>query len=387
MSKRDYYEILGVDRNAGLDEIKSSYRKLALQFHPDRNPDNKESEEKFKEAAEAYEVLSDSDKRRRYDQFGHEGLRMGSDYGGFRNVEDIFSHFSDIFSGGSIFDDLFGGGNRRRGSSRRSMAERGSDLKIKLPLTLEEIATGVEKTLKIKRMTTCDACHGSGVGENNHYNTCPSCNGTGEIRHVSRSMFGQFVNISTCSQCNGSGQVITDPCKKCNGEGRVSSEETVKVNIPAGVESGNYLPLRGKGNAGRRGGEAGDLIVVIDEKEHQFFKRDGNNVIYELPISITDAALGAEIEIPTIYGYDKLKIDAGTQPGSILKMKNLGIPYLNSYGKGDQIVVINVFIPTNLSSKEKTIFKELANSPNLTPRKKADGKQKDFFEKVKDVFF
>lgn len=388
MSKRDYYEILGVNKNSSVDEIKSAYRKLAMQYHPDKNQGDSESEEKFKEAAEAYEVLSDSNKRARYDQFGHQGMKMGQDYHSYGGFEDIFSNFSDIFSGGGIFDEFFGGGGgrRRQGGSRRSMAERGSDLKIKLPLTMEEVAKGAEKTIKIKRWTSCTDCRGTGAKTTTGYNKCGSCGGSGEIRQVSRSMFGQFVNISACAACGGSGQIISDPCTTCKGEGRLQTDDTVKVNIPAGVETGNYIPMREKGNAGRRGGDNGDLIVVIEEKKHSEFERHNNDVIYKLVVSYPDAALGAKIDVPTLYGSETLKIEAGTQPGDIIKLREKGIPSLNGYGKGDQLVVVNVFVPTNLSSKEKLTIKELSESPNINP-KRGKEKEKDFFGKVKDAFF
>ncbi len=391
MNKRDYYEVLGVSKTASADEIKSSYRKLAMQHHPDKNPDDHLAEDKFKEAAEAYEVLSDATKRSRYDQYGHNGLKMGQDFHQYNGFDDIFSAFSDVFSGGSIFDSFFGGNQRRGGggSQRRSMAERGSDLKIRMPLTLEEVATGLKKTIKIKRWIACDACNGIGAKDHNGFAKCPTCNGAGEIRQVSRSMFGQFVNISACNACNGSGQIITDPCVKCRGDGRVTAEDTVEVNIPAGVEGGNYIPMRGKGNAGRRGGDAGDMIVVIEEKEHPYFEREGYDVVYRLTVSYPDAALGAEIEVPTLHGNEKIKIASGTQPGTVVQLRNKGIPHLNSYNKGDQIIVVNVFVPTSLNSKEKLLMKELAGSTNINPKDKNTPKEKDkdFFDKVKDVFF
>jgi molecular chaperone DnaJ len=388
MAKRDYYEALGVAKGADISEIKSAYRKLAMQYHPDRNPDNKEAEDKFKEATEAYEVLSDTQKREKYDRYGHDGMRMGQDFSGYSNVNDIFSAFGDIFGGsmfGGGFEDLFGGGSRRSG--RRSPDERGADLKIKLPLTLEEIAQGVEKTIKIKKWAVCDECSGKGAKSSSSFSSCPACGGSGEIRQVSRSMFGQFVNISPCSHCGGSGQVISDPCPKCKGDGRIQAEDTVKCSIPAGVEAGNYLPLRGKGNAGKRGGSAGDLIVVIDEIKHKHFERRENDVVYRLDISFPQAVLGAEIEIPTLYGSQKVKIDPGTQPGANIRLKDMGIPYLNGYGKGVQITVVNIFVPKSLSSKEKQLIKELAEIPAMKPESKENAKNKDFFEKVKDAFF
>ncbi|OGU96486.1 MAG: molecular chaperone DnaJ [Ignavibacteria bacterium RIFOXYC2_FULL_35_21] len=388
MSKRDYYDILGVSRNAGIDEIKTNYRKLAMQFHPDRNPGDKVSEEKFKEASEAYEILSDSDKRHRYDQYGHDGLRMGRDYSGFSNFDDIFSHFSDIFTGGSIFDDFFGTSSRGRGrSQRRPVGERGSDLKIQLHLTLEEIATGIEKTLKLKRFLVCDDCRGTGAKASSGFQTCHQCNGTGQVRQVTRSMFGQFVNISTCNVCNGSGQLIRELCEKCRGEGRVQAEDTVKVNIPAGVEGGNYMPIRSKGNAGRRGGEAGDLIVIINEKEHPEFIRQGDDVIYHLTISYPSAVLGDDVEVPTLLSKEKIKISAGMQPGTVIRLKDKGIPHLNSNGKGSQLVYVNVYVPTSINSKEKQTIKELAKSENIIPKKKSSHKDKDFIDKVKDAIF
>lgn len=388
MIKRDYYEVLEIQKNAGLEEIKSAYRKKALQYHPDRNPGNAEAEEKFKEASEAYAVLSDSDKRARYDRFGHEGLRGGgaSDFSGFSNMSDIFSAFSDIFSGGSIFDEFLGGGSRSRSRSRHQ-GERGSDIKIRLPLTLEEITSGVEKTIKIKRMDNCHSCHGSGAKNGSGSSTCPACGGSGEVRHVSRSVFGQFVNIATCANCGGSGNVIKEKCPECQGEGRVQSEDSIKINIPAGVEEGNYIPVRGKGHSGRRGGEAGDLMVIIAEKEHRLFQRNGNDIIFNLDISYPEAALGADIEIPTIEGNKSIKIEPGTPAGASIRLRDLGIPNLHSYGRGDQVIIVNVYIPTKLSSNEKALLRELMNSENISPKRKDSGKQKDFFEKVKDVFF
>ena len=384
MAKRDYYEVLEVSRDASAEEIKSSYRKKAIQFHPDKNPGNSEAEENFKEASEAYEVLSDADKRARYDRFGHDGLRGGQDFRSSGSVDDIFSAFGDIF-GGSIFGDFFGGG-QARGRGRRSPGEPGSDIKIRLPLTLEEIATGVEKNIKLKRMVECGECSGSGAKPGSGHATCPTCNGAGEIRQVSRSLFGQFVNIQPCPACNGAGQIIKDHCMACSGEGRVKGEDTITVKIPAGVEEGNYLPVRDKGNAGRRGGTPGDLIVIIEEKEHENFTRQGNDIIFELMISYPSAALGTEVEVPTLHGTEKIKIEAGTQPGTTIKLRDKGIPFLNSYGKGNQIVYVNVFVPKKLDSKEKALLKELEEKPNICPRKKDQKKSKDFIDKIKDLF-
>jgi molecular chaperone DnaJ len=372
MSKRDYYEILGVPKSASVDDVKKAYRKLAMQHHPDRNPGNKEAEEKFKEATEAYEVLSDQDKRSRYDRFGHEGVRQGADFHDWSNTNpnDIFSVFNDIFGGGfggSIFDDFFGGGSRTRTRSGSSVGERGSDLKISVKLTLEEIGTGVEKKIKIKRQEKCQTCGGSGAKSGSGAATCPTCGGSGEIRRATRTMFGQFVNIVQCSNCGGTGRIIKDPCATCGGAGRINGEATIKVKIPAGVAEGNYLTLRGEGNAGRRGGPGGDLIVVIEEATHPHFKRNGNDVVYELELSFPEAALGTEVEVPTLTGRAKLKIESGIQSGKILRMRDKGLPQLNGYGRGDQLVTINIFTPTKLSSKEKELLKELGRSSNIKP--------------------
>ena len=373
MSKRDYYEILGVGKSASKDEIKKAYRKLALQFHPDRNPDDKSAEEKFKEAAEAYEVLSSDDKRAKYDRFGHDGLRGGQDYHGFSNAEDIFSHFSDIFGGafggggggGSIFDDFFGGTGGTRRSQSRGTGTPGSDMRITLKLTLEEIARGTTKKVKIKKHKTCSDCSGSGAEKGTSFNTCSVCNGAGEVRQVSRSLFGQFVNISTCSNCNGTGKMISQPCKKCHGDGRVQDETTVKITVPAGVSDNSYMTLRGEGNAGKNGGHAGDIIVVFKELPHEYFLRDGDNIIYELVLSYPEAVLGEEVEVPTLNGRAKLKIEPGTQPGKYLKMREKGIQHLNSHGAGDQLVKINIHVPRKVTSREKELLKELQGQPNI----------------------
>jgi molecular chaperone DnaJ len=390
LTKRDYYEILGVSKSASTDEVKAAYRKLAMKFHPDRNPGDKQAEENFKEAAEAYEVLSDSQKKARYDQFGHQGMRGGFDNQGFADVNDIFSHFSDIFGGGSIFDELFGTGSSRKHSGRHKQSGiQGSDLKINLRLTLEEISEGVEKTLKVKRFEKCTHCNGSGAKTGSGVTDCPTCSGTGEVRHVSRSMFGQFINVSVCPSCNGEGKIIKDKCPHCSGEGREKTETTIKVNIPAGVSSGNYIPLRSQGNAGIRGGQAGDLIVLIEEIPHKYFVREEDDIIFDLTISISDAVLGAEVEIPTLAGTAKLRIEPGIPPGKILRMRDKGIRHLNHSGRGDQLVHVNIYIPTKLSSKEKELFRELAKSENLKPRlkgKDSDHHSKSFFSKVKDSF-
>lgn len=385
MSKRDYYLVLGVGRTAAADEIKKSYRKLAMQYHPDRNPGNKEMEEKFKEAAEAYEVLSDPDKRRRYDQFGHEGIR-GTDYRHSADINDIFNSFGDIFGGGasgSIFDSMFGEQTRQR--NRTSGGIPGSDLKLKLRLTLEEIAEGVEKRIKVKKWKACDTCKGSGARSANQRVTCPVCGGAGELRQVSRSVFGQFVNISTCQNCAGEGKIIQEPCITCKGEGRVQGESTIKVNIPAGVSEGNYIPLRGEGNIGRRGGPAGDIIVVIEEEPHAVLIRNGDDVVLDLLVSFPDAALGAEITVPTLSGRAKLRVDPCTQSGRILRMRDKGIPHLNGYGRGDQLVRVNVWVPASLTSQERAAVKALATFDNINPKEgdKSANSEKSFSERAK----
>jgi molecular chaperone DnaJ len=390
MAKRDFYDILGVQRNATQEEIKKAYRKLALQYHPDRNPGNKQAEEKFKEAAEAYEVLSDADKRRRYDQFGHDGMR-GTDFRPFTNVDDIFSTFGDIFGqggfGGSVFDEMFGRSSQQR-QRRTQPGQPGSDLKVRLKLTLEEIASGVEKKIKIKKALMCDTCRGTGARSSSSRVTCPVCGGTGEIRQVSRSAFGQFINISTCNNCGGEGKITKDPCPTCKGEGRVQGEATIKVSIPAGVNEGNYISLRGEGNAGIRGGPPGDVIVLIEVEPHEVFTRNNDDVILDLLISYPEAALGAEIEVPTLTGRAKLKIEPGTQSGRILRMRDKGIPHLNSYGRGDQLVRVNVWVPTKLTPHEREALKQLANFENVNPKEgdKSAHSDKSFFERVKKAF-
>lgn len=381
MAKRDYYEVLGVDRNASKEDLKKAYRKLAMQYHPDRNPNNKEAEEKFKEAAEAYEVLSDDQKRAQYDRFGHEGMRAsGYSSPGFTDINDIFSHFSDIFSGGSIFDDFFGGSTRTRGQRRRtSGGTPGSDLRVTLKLTLEEIAKGVTKKIKIKKYVKCDLCNGSGAEYGTSNKTCPVCNGTGEVKSVSRSVFGQFVNISTCSNCGGEGVVVDKPCRKCMGDGRVNEEVTVKINVPAGVHEGSYMTLRGEGNAGKRNGPAGDIVVVFQEEPHQYFKREDDDIIYDLFISYPEAVLGADVEVPTLNGRARLKIEPGTPSGKLLRMREKGIKHLNSPGYGDQIVRVNIDIPKRVNSKERELLKQLSEMPNIKGNPSAD--EKSFFKR------
>lgn len=378
MAKRDYYEILSIDRNASKDEIKKAYRKLAMKYHPDRNQGDKGAEDKFKEGAEAYEILSNDDKKARYDQFGHEGMRGGYGGQGFTDINDIFSHFSDIFGGSSIFDDFFGGSQRARSQGRGS-GKPGSDLRITLNLTLEEIAAGVTKKLKIKKLVSCDSCSGNGAEGGSSKTTCPVCHGAGEVKQVSRSVFGQFVNITTCNNCSGEGSVIDNPCRKCRGDGRVKDEVTIKIDVPAGVHEGSYMTLRGQGNAGKRNGRTGDIIVVFYEELHKYFIREEDDIIYDLHISFPTAVLGNLVEVPTLNGKAKLKIESGTSAGKLLKMRGKGISHLNHSGSGDQYVRINIEVPKKLNSKEKELLRELGELPNIKNIQGAD--EKHFFKR------
>lgn len=381
MTNRDFYEILGVARTAGADEIKSAYRKLAIQYHPDKNPNNPDAEEKFKEAAEAYDVLSNPDKRARYDRFGKDGMNGfgGGNAQGFSDINDIFSAFGDIFGSG-VFGNMFGG----RGGGKRSRGEAGADLRVRMKLSLEEIATGIEKTFKLKHQKQCTDCGGQGSTDPSGWTTCTECKGTGEVRQVTRSVFGQFVNIGTCAHCRGSGEILSTPCTTCNGEGRLEGESSVNVTIPAGVRTGNYLTVTGKGHAGRRGGPAGDVRVEIIEEDHKVFVRDADDVHLHLTISVPQATLGAEVEVPTLEGSSMVTIEPGTQPSELLRMKGKGIPHLQSRGRGDQIIHIQVFIPTSLTSSEKKQLEDLQNSQNFVPPDQRE--HRSFFEKVKEAF-
>lgn len=385
MTKRDYYEILGVSKNASADEIKKAYRKVAMQFHPDRNPGDKSAEEKFKEAAEAYEVLSDPDKKARYDRYGHAAFAPGS--GGFSgsqnvNMEDIFSQFGDIF-GDDIFGSFFGGG-RRSSSGARARGTRGSNLRIKLKLNYEEISKGVTKNIKVKKYIQCNTCNGSGAKDKGSIQTCSTCGGSGQVRKVTSTFLGQMQTVTTCPTCNGEGSTVTSKCTVCKGEGRVYGEETVNINIPAGVQEGMQLSLSGKGNAGERGGAPGDLIILIEEEPHKELHRDGLNVAYELHISFPDAVFGTQLEVPTIDGRAKIKIPPGTQSGKIFRLKGKGFPDVNGYSRGDQLIHVNVWTPQNITHEEKEMLNKMNNSPNFKPQ---PGKsEKSFFEKVKEVF-
>src|SRR6201989_975152 len=386
MTKRDYYEILGVSKSASADEIKKAYRKVAMQHHPDRNPGNKEAEEKFKEAAEAYEVLSDADKRAKYDRYGHAAFAPGS--GGFSgsqnvNMEDIFSQFGDIF-GDDIFGSFFGGGGRRSGGSSRGHGTRGSNLRIKLKLNYEEMSKGVTKNIKVKKYVPCSTCNASGAKDKGGIQTCNTCGGSGQVRKVTSTFLGQMQTVSTCPTCNGEGTTITSKCSVCKGEGRVYGEETVNINIPAGVQEGMQLSLGGKGNAGERGGGPGDLIVLIEEEAHKELQRDGLNIAFELHISFPDAVFGTNVEVPTIDGRAKIKIPPGTQSGKIFRLKGKGFPEVNGYGKGDQLIHVNVWTPQNFTNEEKEMLNKMNVSPNFKPQ---PGKaEKSFFDKVKEVF-
>jgi molecular chaperone DnaJ len=386
MSKRDYYEVLGVGKGAGADEIKKAYRKVAMQYHPDRNPGDKAAEEKFKEAAEAYEVLSDNDKRAQYDRFGHAGVSGAGRgaYGGGQNMEDIFSQFGDIF-GEDIFGSFFGGQQQRGGGGqRRARGTRGSNLRVKLKLNFEEIAKGVTKNIKVKKYVGCNTCSGSGAKDKNSVQNCGTCGGSGQVRKVTSTFLGQMQTVTTCPNCNGEGTTITAKCGSCKGEGRVYGEETVTIDIPPGVQEGMQLNIGGKGNAGERGGMPGDLVILIEEEQHKELVREGLNVAYELHISFPDAAFGASVEVPTIDGRAKIKIPPGTQSGKVFRLKGKGFPAVNSYEKGDQLVQVNVWTPQNLSSEEKTILEKLSHSPNFQPNPEKG--QKSFFDKMREMF-
>ncbi|MDB5274653.1 MAG: molecular chaperone DnaJ [Chitinophagaceae bacterium] len=381
MAKRDYYEILGVSRSTSVDEIKKAYRKLAIKYHPDKNPDDPSAEEKFKEAAEAYEILSSPEKRQRYDQYGHQGNQGGFGGGGSMNMEDIFSQFGDIFGNGGFGggDGFFGGGGGRGRGQRK-----GSNLRIKLKLTLEEVANGVEKKIKVKRQMACDHCHGNGSKNGTSLKKCTTCNGTGQIRKVVNTMLGQMVSATTCTTCNGDGQMVSERCEYCHGSGTNEKEEQISIKVPGGVADGMQLSMSGKGNYPRGGGVAGDLIILIEEQEDDVLKRDGLNVIYDLYISFTDAVFGTSLEIPTIDGKVKIKIDQGTQSGKILRLKGKGVKDLNGYGKGDQLIYVNVWTPQALSKEEKDLMEKMRGSENFKPN---PGKNdKGFFEKMKEFF-
>ncbi len=385
MSKRDYYEILEIQKNANADEIKKAYRKMAIKFHPDKNLGDKAAEEKFKEAAEAYEILSNADKRQRYDQFGHAGVSGNGGFGGGRggsggfggmNMDDIFSQFGDVFGG------HFGGGNGGGRGGKR--VNRGSNLRVKVKMTLEEIANGVEKKIRVNKYVACKPCRGSGAKDGSAFNTCSSCRGTGQVTRITNTILGAMQTTSTCPTCGGEGQSITDKCTVCHGDGVMHDEDVISINIPAGVADGMQLSVSGKGNMGARGGVAGDLIIVIEEIEHELLKRDGLNLFYDHFISFVDAAIGTHIEVPTIDGKAKIKVDAGTQSGKVLRLKAKGLPDINSYSRGDILVNINVWTPQYLTKEEKNILEGLRNAENFKPN--PSKKDRGFFERMKQYF-
>jgi molecular chaperone DnaJ len=376
MSKRDYYEILEVPKTASKEELKKAYRKQALKFHPDRNPGDSDAEHKFKEAAEAYEVLSNDDKRKRYDQFGHAGLGGASGGGGgfTMDMDDIFSHFGDIFGFGGF------GGGRSRGGQR---VAKGSNLRIRVKLNLNEIANGAEKKLKVNKYVSCHACGGSGAADSNSITTCTTCNGHGQVTRITNTILGQMQTASTCPTCGGRGKTITKKCSVCYGDGVVKKDEVIEVNIPAGVMEGMQLSVSGKGNAPAGGGMNGDLLIVIEEERHPELIRNDNDLLYNLYISIPDAILGAPVEIPTLNGKVKVKIEPGTQAGKILRLRGKGLPDVQGYGRGDLLVKINVYIPKNITKEEKKTLENLKDSKNFEAKPEDD---KNFFNRVKDFF-
>ena len=389
MAKKDYYEVLGVDKSASADEIKRAYRKLAVKYHPDKNPGDKEAEEKFKEAAEAYSVLSDADKKARYDQFGHAGVEgAGPDFsGGFGNLNDILNDlFGGAFGGGFGGFSGFGGGfGGARGGQRQQRVYRGRDIRVRVKLTLEEIAKGVEKEISIEKSVPCTECGGKGAKNSSDIKTCSACNGTGQVQRVANSIFGQTVTYSTCQQCGGEGKVVTNPCRSCGGTGLVRKRETIKVKIPAGVEAGMQLTIQGEGHAAKNNGINGDLLVVIEEQEHPDLKREGNNLYYTKVISLPDAILGAEVEVPCLDGPYKIKVDAGTQSGTVVRLRNKGLPTVNGYGgTGDMYVKFAVWIPKKIDREDKAVIESLRGKESFKPNPTKE--DKSFFDKIKDLF-
>lgn len=378
MSKRDYYEVLEIERNATENEIKKAYRKMAIKHHPDKNPDDKSAEDKFKEAAEAYEVLSNQDKKARYDRYGHAGMggaASGGGFGGSMSMDDIFSQFGDVFGG--AFGGGFGGQRQRR------RVNKGANLRVKVRLNLKDIANGAKK-IKVNKYVSCKPCNGSGADSGSSYSTCSTCNGSGHITQITNTFLGQMQTSSTCPSCGGEGRMITKKCTHCQGNGVVRDEEIISLNIPAGVAEGMQLSVSGKGNAGARGGIPGDLIVLIEEEKHPELERDGDNLIHNLFISFPQAALGDQVEVPTIDGKARMKIQAGTQSGKVFRLKGKGLPNVNSYGTGDLLVNVNVWTPKNLSKEESKTLEGFTNSENFKPNPSAS--EKSYFERMKDFF-
>jgi len=383
MSKRDYYEILEVSKSSSAEEIKKAYRKKAIKFHPDKNPGDKASEEKFKEAAEAYEVLSDAQKKQRYDQYGHAGVGSASGNGGFggnMNMDDIFSHFGDIFGGHfGGFGGGFGGGQQRGGQRVR----RGSDLRVKVKLTLAEIAAGVEKKIKVKKQVACSHCDGTGAAHGSATTTCTTCNGQGRVTRVQQTILGQMQTAAECPTCGGDGKIVKEKCTHCNGEGVVREDEVITINIPAGVMEGMQLSVSGKGNAARRGGVNGDLLVLVEEEAHPELIRDENDLIYNLLLTVPMATLGGAVEVPTVEGKVKVTIAPGTQPGKVLRLRGKGLPSVNRYGTGDLLVNIGVYIPENLNKEEKASMEKMSKSDNVKPNAAAS---RNFFAHFRNMF-
>jgi molecular chaperone DnaJ len=381
MTKRDYYEILGVSKGADEAEIKKAYRQMALKYHPDKNPGDKASEDKFKEAAEAYDVLSNPEKKGRYDRFGHQGVNGQQGFsGGGMSMDDIFSHFGDIFGGAFGGFGGFGGGQQ----SGRRKVNQGSNLRVKMKLTLEEIANGVEKKINVNKYVPCKTCSGTGAKDGQSYSTCRTCGGRGQVSRVTNTFLGQMQTTQSCPDCGGEGQTITDKCTACFGNGVVKGDDMISIKIPAGVAEGMQLSVSGKGNAAARGGHPGDLIVLIEEIEHPDLIRDGNNLLYNRYISFPEAVLGTSIDVPTLDGKARIKIEPGTQSGKVLKLRNKGLPSLNSYGKGDLLVCVNVWTPETLSREEKNAISALTNSENMKP--KPGSKEPNFFARMREFF-
>ncbi|HHB79028.1 MAG TPA: molecular chaperone DnaJ [Saprospiraceae bacterium] len=385
MTKRDYYEILSVEKSADKITIKKAYRKMAMKYHPDRNPDDAHAEEKFKEAAEAYDVLSDDDKRARYDRFGHAGVngQTGGGHAGGYTMEDIFSQFGDVFGGAGGFESFFGGS---RAQSRNS-AKRGSNLHIKVELSLEEIAKGITKKIKVKKDVTCKVCHGSGAKDSNAISTCSTCHGSGYVKQIRSTFLGQMQTTVACPSCHGTGKTITAKCPSCHGVGTQKDFEIISIDIPPGVSDEMQLSMRGNGNAGPNDGPAGDLLITIKEKPHEYFRREGNHVIYDLHLNYADVALGTSVEVPTLTGKAKIKIEAGTPAGKVLRLRGKGFPSVQRYETGDQLVVVNIWSPQKLTREERDLLKKMQNMPNFNPPNDSKAKSgAGFFDKLENLF-